>query len=97
MPGGYVVRLTRGQCTLTVWSSYDDHALATAASRLSVTMISVPSAAWRANSLRPDGSSLRLGACGKHRRHLLGPDRPHIGDLSVAEMGERFGGDLPLA
>src|SRR3979409_2141305 len=50
------------QCTLTVSSSWL-HALATAASRVSVSMIGVPSAAWRAHSF-PPGS---IGGAGGNR------------------------------
>ncbi len=54
------LRPARRQCTLTVSSSWLQ-ALAIAASRLSVSMIGVPSAACSANSFRPGCIS---GACG---------------------------------
>src|SRR4029453_19598776 len=50
----------RNQCTLTGSSSWLQ-ALASAASRVSVNMIGVPSAACRENSLRPGAI---FGACG---------------------------------
>jgi hypothetical protein len=49
------------QCTLRVCSSLLQ-ALAIAASRESVTIIGVPSAAWSANSFNPGAI---CGACGK--------------------------------
>ena len=66
-------------------------ALAIAASRLSVSMIGVPSAACSANSFRP-GCDLRH--LREQRVHVLGTDRLHVGDLPVAEMGERFRRDF---
>jgi hypothetical protein len=50
----------RRHATLTVCSSCE-RALATAASRVSVTMIGVPSAAWSANSFSPGTNSVTCG------------------------------------
>ena len=75
------VALSVRQCTLTACSSLLQ-AFATAASRLSVSMIGVPSAACSANSFRPGAI---FGACGKQPRHVLGADLLDVGDLAFAE------------
>src|SRR5262249_37207123 len=60
-PSSVLPSSSSGQCTLTVSSSWLQ-ALAIAASRLSVSMIGVPSAPCSANNVIPGASS---GACGK--------------------------------
>jgi hypothetical protein len=84
------------QCTLTV-SSWWLMALAMATSRLSVSMIGVPSAACSAKSFSPGWISGTFGNSAGTSSERIAQlairfcgSRLHVGDLPVAEMGKIF-------